>query len=192
MNSIIPFIPKKVPGDRKPWIRFGSTRDEYYRWIPEVCGICCLKMIGDSFGKTNHLSLYTLTMRCLDKGGFKIMKNKEILGVFHKPLLRVAKEVGLEGKVKRFLTHQNIVKSLTKRRFILLSIELQKVSIGLSGSHLILIHGYDCSIGKFIIHDPSSILGKVGHNLRISNLLLDAISNHRGLIIWNCVEKRIL
>lgn len=190
MNQMIPFIPKKVPGDQKPWIRFGSTRSEYYRWIPEVCGICCLKMIGDAFDKTNRLSLYALTMRCLDRGGFKTMKSGEIQGVFHKPLLQIAREVGLEGEVKRSLIHQDMVESLQKSRFILLSIDLEKAKDGLSGSHLILIHGYDRTAGEFIIHDPSGVLNKNGCNFRISRLWLDAISNHRGLIIWNRAEKQ--
>ena len=44
----IVFVPKTIPHDTTPWIRFGASQELYDQWIPEICGICCLKMIGDT------------------------------------------------------------------------------------------------------------------------------------------------
>jgi len=34
-NVNVCFVPKRLTGDRKPWIRFGSSKSKYEKWIPE-------------------------------------------------------------------------------------------------------------------------------------------------------------
>lgn len=114
----IKYVPKKND-DKKPWLLFGApNKSEYERWSPEVCGICCLKMIGDAHGTTSDTSLYQLTMECKQKGGFKELPNGEIQGVFHKPLLDLAKDYGLEGTVEGNLDTEKVIFSLQNGKFL--------------------------------------------------------------------------
>lgn len=77
-------------------MRFGApNKNEYEKWSPQVCGICCLKMIGDAYGSTSNISLYQLAMACKQKGGFKEFPGGEIQGVFYKPLLELARNYRL-------------------------------------------------------------------------------------------------
>ena len=72
-DLIVPrFVPKPTTRTHagQPWVVFGSTKELYDYWIPHVCGICCLKMVGDTLGKTSSYTLYALTMMCLERGGF--------------------------------------------------------------------------------------------------------------------------
>lgn len=185
MNHIS-FIPKRLKNDPYPWLTFGcNTEEEYEKWIPEICGICCLKMIGDTFGKTNHINLYNLTMKCFNKGGFKILANGDIMGVFHYPLLETAKEFGLNGEVRRSIDNQLIINSVNNIRFVILSIDLSKVKNDLSGSHLVLVHNYNRENDAFLLHDTSCVLDSCGENIPIPRSRLEIMSNHKGLILWN-------
>lgn len=185
MSRVI-FIPKRPKNDPYPWITFGcDSQKEYEKWIPEICGICCLKMVGDTFGKTNHLNLYNLTMKCFTKGGFRILPNGEIQGVFHYPLLETAYELGLNGEVRGIIDSQLIIDAVNNGRLIVLSIDLKKVRGSLAGSHLILIHHYDKEHDTFLLHDTSCILHDSGQHIKISRLNLDAISNRKGIIFWD-------
>jgi len=177
------FVPKRLKGDPKPWVRFGSGKSEYKRWAPEICGICCLKMLGDTFHRTNNLSLYALTMWCLGKGGFKILPDNRIEGVFHQPLLELAKELGLDGWFGK-LDQNSVIKVLGQQKFVILSIDLKKVNLNLAGSHLVLIHTYRLPHNIFIAHDPSFVLSKEGRNTKIEADYLDFLSNHKGIVLW--------
>jgi hypothetical protein len=65
-------------------LQFGtSNRNEYEKWSSEVCGICCLEMVGDAYSLTTKTPLYQLTMECKQKGGLKELPSGEIQGVFH-------------------------------------------------------------------------------------------------------------
>lgn len=168
----------------KAWRQFGApSRDKYEKWNPEVCGICCLKMIGDTFGLTNHASLYSLALKCLAYDGYKITPSGEIKGVFHKPLLDLAKNLGLDGQVERKLPIKKIVKALIVHDFVILSINKSKVDASLSGGHLILVHEYNPIPNTFTVHDPEPILSDNGENIVISSSRLQEISNNKGLVI---------
>lgn len=184
MNKVI-FISKRI-NESVPWVKFGcDTQEEYEKWLPHVCGICCLKMIGDTVNKTNRLSLYQLTLKCLSKGGFKILNDGKIEGVFHYPLLQLAVELGLSGEVKKCMDNKQIIESVTNNRFIILSVDLKKIDLHLVGSHLLLIYGCQKHTNKFILHDTSAILSKTGQAVLISGTYLEKISNKKGLIIWD-------
>lgn len=180
----VTFVPKAYPGDAIPWIAFGSTRENYERWIPEICGICCLKMVGDTFGITDNLSLYELTLKCLNKGGFKIKKDGSIEGIFHRPLVRLARELGLEGSVEKKLGVDRVIKHLENNRFAILSIDLRKATESFKGTHLILVHAYSREERRFIVHDCAYALGKEGCGILVSHDELAHISNERGMILW--------
>ncbi len=184
MIENIEFVPKRIKGDIKPWVRFGSTRAEYDLWSPEVCGICCLKMVGDTFNKTNQMSLYSLTMQCLDKGGYRILADNRIEGVFHQPLLALAEELGLQGEVRGNLDPGSVIKALGEEKLVILSIDLKKVRPELNGGHLILIYDYSRSLNSFFAHDPSYLLSRQGRGTRVDSEYLEDISNQKGIVLW--------
>jgi hypothetical protein len=80
------YVPKAAPGDPRPWVSFGCAEEEYERWVPQVCGTCCLKMIGDTKRTTRPLSLYQLTMMAVANGTFTVDKTGNIQGAYHHPL----------------------------------------------------------------------------------------------------------
>lgn len=183
--SKVEYIPKNYDNLNEPWIAFGApTRSEYEKWSPEVCGICCLKMIGDTYGSTTDTSLYQLTMECKQKGGFKELETGEIQGVFHRPLLDLAKDYGLDGNIESNLDIEKIIAFLQNGRFVILSLDKSKVDPKLKGGHLVLIHVYDSESETFLIHDPEPILAEDGQDVKIDPRRLEEVSNKRGLIIW--------
>jgi hypothetical protein len=180
----VAFVPKAYPGDPSPWETFGSTEEEYRKWIPEVCGICCLKMASDTFGLAAGSSLYDLTLRCLEKGGFRIQEDGSILGVFHHPLIDLAKDIGLRGSVEKMLDTTQIERYLTDNRMIILSIDLAKATSSFKGNHLILVHRYLPEEGLFLANDCAFAIGESGFDIPLPVDLLERISNRRGMTIW--------
>lgn len=179
----VSFIPKRVPGDEAPWVRFGSSKVEYEKWIPQVCGICCLKMVGDTFGLTSHLSLYELTMKCVDKGGFKVNEDQTISGVYHYPLLSLAQALGLDGTVEKYISPKDIQGHLLQNRMVVLSIDLGK-DTAFKGNHLLVVHRYLSKDNTYLVHDCAYAVGKEGASIALTEERLDLLSNRRGLSLW--------
>jgi hypothetical protein len=180
MNKI-KYLSKKC----RPWKRFGSpSKKAYGKWNPQVCGICCLKMIGDACGYTNKKSIYQLAMECKDEGGFIELPNGEIQDVYHKPLLKLANNYNLLGKVEKNLNIEKTISSLSENKFVILSINKSKIDSNLKGGHLILLHSYDPKLKVFLVNDPDPILAKEGKNIKIDINKLQEISNKKGLILW--------
>jgi hypothetical protein len=182
-RSVI-FVPKRLATLEQSWQAFGGLRADFDRWIPEACGILSLKMIADTYGLAPHLTPFALTKRCVDLGGFIEMPDGSIKGVFHRPLLTLAQELGLHGEVSRSLTAKEVAGALWRSHFVLLSIDLAKVRSDLAGSHIILVHGVDENRSFFLVHDSAEVLGVPGSNIVLPLLRLQNISNRRGIILW--------
>jgi len=183
--SKVEYIPKNYDNFDEPWIVFGApNREEYKKWSPQVCGVCCLKMIGDAYGSTSSTPLYQLAMECKQRGGFKELPSGEIQGVFHKPLLDLARSYGLDGSIEGDLNHERITAALQNGRFIILSLDKSRVNPRLKGGHLVLVHAYEPESDTFLINDPEPILAEVGQDVGITAKRLEEISNKRVLIIW--------
>ncbi len=181
----VQYLSKNYDSVDKPWLPFGApNKQEYEKWNPQVCGICCLKMIGDTLQLTKNKSLYSLTMRCLELGGFKVGSDGSIQGVFHGPLLELAREYGLDGQIATNLTLGEMKNILSQHEYIILSIDKSKVDPTLSGGHLVLIHGYKLNSDTFLLHDPEPILATNGENILVKPAYLESISNRKGLIIY--------
>ena len=141
-------------------------------------------MVGDTYGLTNQYSVYDLTMRCKSLGGFKEFKDGRIKGVFHHPLVELAKKVGIAGRVESHVNNNLIKDEIKKNHFAVLSIDLHRLTGFMNGGHLILIHQYDSVTDSFILHDCAALVGSNGKNIKISPAGLDAISNYKGIILW--------
>lgn len=175
------YVPKKRPDDPEPWISFGSDRLEYQRWITEICGICCLKMVGDTIGVTNDLSLYQLTMMAAANGTFIEGEQGIIQGAFHYPLAELAERLGMHCHVMRVLGIGEIAETLAQGMYAILSINAARVDSSQRGGHLVLVYGYDEPAGAFLLHDCSSMIRPDGCSVRIPEHELASISNNKGL-----------
>lgn len=182
-SAQVSFVPKIEKFTDEPWVLFGANKQIFEKWIPEICGICCLKMIGDSYNTTKEITLYSLTIECESLGGYKNDAG-QIRGVFHYPLLHLAQQHKLRGFVAKKLSICNIIDQISRKRFVILSIDLQKISKGLSGSHLILVHGYNFNKQCFIVHDCSHAIATNGEGVELSNVIMNKISNNKGIVIW--------
>ena len=182
MPPVPVYVPKRRPDDTEPWISFGSAQLEYQRWNPEICGICCLKMVGDTIGVTNTLSLYQLTMMAAANGTFIVTGHGTIQGAFHYPLAELAERLGIRCRVMRALGIPEITAALTRGMYAILSINAARVNSSLRGGHLVLVYGYDEPADSFLLHDCSSMMQRDGYGVSISARALSGISNNKGLV----------
>ena len=180
--SNVCYVPKR-DNSETPWINFGASKAEYDKWILHVCGVCCLKMVGDTLLKTQQMSLYNLTTLCLNEGAFRIREDGEIEGIFHHPLCSVANGLGIAAEVCGRLTEDRLERTVALGRTAMLSVNLAKVNPDLRGGHLVIVHDYDASRDSFLLHDCSSVIRPNGCNINISRQELRSISNHKGLIL---------
>ena len=181
----VEYLPKSFDSYKEPWSVFGApSKAEYKKWSPEVCGICCVKMVGDTLQLTNKASLYSLAMECLSLGGYKIAADGSIQGVFHKPLLELARNHDLDGAVEGHLSIQKMIDVLSEEKYAILSIDKAKVNPSLSGGHLVLVHTYEPNLDTFYLNDPEPMLAENGVNIAMRSADLQKVSNNRGLIIY--------
>ena len=179
----VQFVPKR-PKDVIPWVYAGfPTAEQWETWNPHICGICCLKMLSDTF-RSESPTTYTLLSRCRELGGFREDEAQHIRGVFHHPLLNLAREIGFDGVVEGQLSASSVRTAIEEGKFAVLSIDLARVRPDLSGGHLLLVHSYERDSNEFIFHDCSEVLACPGANLRMNDLSLEQISNRKGIIIW--------
>lgn len=179
------FVPKQPVienSKQNAWQVFGApSESEWLFWLPEVCGICCVKMIGDTLGLTHDQTIYSLTQSCQKLGGYILENDKHIRGVFHVPLLQLARNLGMEGEVLGNLDIEVLQESLRTGYYVILSIDLTKISSEYTGSHLVLVHSMNMEQGKCTLHDPSCVIRQNGENIIIDFEELKKISNRRGL-----------
>jgi len=178
MQKII-YVPKP-----KTVEEFGSTsKKEFLKWIPEICGVCCFKMVGDSKGKTNKRTLWELTQESVQVGAFRQLPDGKIEGIFYKPLVKLAAKYKMHGKIYRWLPLVLVRLLLRQDHTPILSIDLSRLDKKYEAGHLIVIVGYDKKNKEFIVHDPSSVLDVPGEFIHISQKKLRHSSNRRGMVL---------
>jgi hypothetical protein len=161
-----------------------DTKEQLHTWRSEICGVCCLKMIGDTKSCTVDLSLWQLTMDCLRQGAFIKNNTGQIDGIFHRPMVKVARGLGLHACVLPKLP-LSFLKFLLAVRFTpILSIDLHKLNPKYEAGHLVVVVGYDRKNRTYIVHDPSSVLAIPGKSARVSFEMLKQVSNNRGVVLF--------
>jgi hypothetical protein len=181
----IPFVAKRSHGDA-PWQDFGGPISEYDFWAPHICGIACARSLILSADDATP-SMYSLTRQALDLGVFRIKDDQSVEGAFHAPLVALLQQYGIAATVFARLAFRCIWK-LTNDGVLILSINLAKVRIDLSGSHLVLITGREDHYAR--IHDNARLLCKSGISCRIHKSKLAAISNDRGIFVpWTSLAR---
>jgi len=97
-------------------------------------------------------------------------------------LVIYAKKLGLKGLVAPFMTIEDISYLVKKNIFVMLSIDLYKLTKDIQGSHLILIHKVDGN--KIYINNSSNLFDDKGDNIIKTAEELDKISNKKGILLW--------
>lgn len=173
------------------WQKAGApNKNEFIDWNNDLCGLYCLKMVGDYFNVTKNTSLWEILIKCRELNGFKDI-NGERVGVFHKSLLKTAKSFGLKGKTERNFNLKKIIKNLSKNHLVILSVDKNKINSKLTGGHLILVYDYLVDKDICILHDPDQILSKSGENVEINLGELAKISNNKGLVIKSLSASKL-
>lgn len=175
----IPFVAKR-PIEVAPWEVFGSTREQYERWVGEICSIACLRSL--ILAKYGHSpSLWSLVEEACDVGVF-IQGEHKILGAFHRPLCELMQRYDISGSVVGPISEPSIWNALDNS-IAILSIDLSALRADLSGGHLILVFDKLESEGSYLIHDNAQIVCSSGEACKVSRKELNRISNGKGIFI---------
>ena len=177
------YIPKRAANDAEPWTSFGSDRLSYEKWIPEVCGICCLKMVGDTFGVTNSVTLFEITGMAIANGTFVIGLDGVVAGAYHRPLAELFESFGFACELVRVLDTPRLLDALREGSYAILSIDMSKLVPGKVSGHLVLVYGHDDESDEFLLHDCSSVIQPDGRGVRLNRTTLESFSNRKGLIV---------
>lgn len=161
-----------------------DTKEQLALWRPEICGVCCLKMIGDTKHRTTTTNLWQLTEACIQQGAFRVEHDTgKIEGIFYRPMLKVARSLGLRGLALLRLPLVLVRLLLMLRITPILSIDLHKLDPKYEAGHLVVVVGYDRKTKAYVVHDPSSVVTKPGKFAHISSSTLRRVSNDRGVVV---------
>lgn len=152
----------------KAWNTFGfSSRDEYVFWAPRLCGLVCLKMVIDSTA-LNIESVAMLTDEGVRKGGYLVRDaagNMVDKGWIYKPLAKMARERGLDSRVLRDQTIDDLAGLIVENQAVIASVNPRVIrgdeppsEAAPRGGHLVVVYGVDIQESKpsrFFLYNPS-------------------------------------
>lgn len=160
-------LEKRISAQDDPqWQEFGFTKPEEYEfWSWRACAIICLKMIIDTTHNKNE-SVKNLINAGVKLGGYiSHDKNGKLVdkGWYYKPLIDLAKNYHLDGKLFPSLSIQNICREILHKHFVIASvnpevIRYDKTESDSVGGHVVLVYGFKWQDGKcagFYLHNPS-------------------------------------
>lgn len=145
------------------------TREE---WKNRACGVTCVKMILDSFGQAQDITIDQLIDEGIFVGGYN-----EKVGWNHEGLVRLLHNHGVAGYKEEFRSvFIDLVSKVAQNNSFekkLIAHGLEKISqeasqgnpviLSIDGSlwdaketHLIVCTGYDFETDEYIYHDPNS------------------------------------
>jgi len=169
-DQTIIFFPQRETADF-PWQNFGwKEKEDYDFWKERICAISCLKMVLSAFHLAQSQNIAQLAKIALDLGGYVINDQKGRFvdkGWYHKSLLQLAKNLGLEAKGFPFASATQICTEILKNRLIIASVDALRLKTDTtrdnksakSINHLIVINGFEIKEGKwggFWVFNPSS------------------------------------
>ena len=151
----------KIKAKNDPnWALHGfKTPEESEYWVWRDCGICCIKMVLDYYGKNEMLA--KLVEEGVSLKGYNLDKD---LGWYYKPLINLANKYGVQGFTKPYLGINEISQQIYNKRFVIASvnpgiIRFDKIVKSKSkNGHLILVIGFrmhNSKLAGFYIHNPS-------------------------------------
>lgn len=173
------FVPKSVIGDPTPWRTFGSTEALYRRWRPHICGICCVKSVGDATGATGGLSLWEITREAISLDVFRV-NERRIVGAFHDPLANLVRRYGAQASVLRNVSTEEVADHVRNGSVVFLSVDLVTLDPAAAGGHLVVVYGDEA--GGLRVHDSASVIASPGDDIPLAVQELDRLSNRKGIL----------
>lgn len=156
---------------------FGAKNIESFSyWAWRACGIVGVEMIlrtllGKDFDKK--------TMELIDEGlllgGYDV---KNDVGWYHKALLELGRKYGVDGRLAKFVSSEEIASIVLSGDYVLASI------FSSSGGHLLLIYGIKIQKGRlisFVVHDPYDLKVE-GKDKEVSKKDFDKLSTRRIIV----------
>lgn len=177
------------------------SKKDFDFWNRRVCGIACVKMILDCLNKSDNKTMWDFIQEGLELDGYKLYDdngNFVDIGWYHKPLLRLAKNHGVQGYLRQSLTHYNIADEILRGNFVIASVKVPQRSNleddgtyfksdykGKTYGHLVLITAVKIQNGKpeyFIAHNPTGYEGYEA-NSKINIDTFERIFNGRAIVL---------
>lgn len=182
-------LEKRVEAKNDPnWAIFGfKTKEESEYWAWRDCGVCCLKMALDFYGKKETIA--KLVNDGVVLGGYDVEKDS---GWYYKPLLELAKKNGFHGYVSAYLSKYELAKHVLDKRFVIASvnpsiIRLDKeVKSKQKSGHLVLVIGFKLKnkrIEGFYINNPSGKVAETQKKAFIPTKVFTNAYGERGVVI---------
>lgn len=142
--------------------QFLDTSDPY--WMPRACGMACLKMVLDFYGKKTP-ALLEMCQKGEKEGGY----GKS--GWFHDYFLKVAHGYGLKAergeKIGEIMGLQKIHDELKDGHPV--SVSVTKHILGQTKFHMVALSGYEENekgqISGFYFNEPESLYPELGKDL---------------------------
>ncbi len=175
--------------DPKAAKRFGAkSLEEFGYWAGRSCGITCIQMVIVTLIPETKVTTMELVNLGLKHKGYNVNTDT---GWYHKALVEIASEFGLNAKIQKRLSTSQIATLVVDKSVIISSIYCHTKTN--TDSHLILVYG--CRInpqGKvegFYYHDPNNLI-RSGNSNFISREDFDRLTNYKGISIKAKVNKK--
>lgn len=149
--------------DDPNWRLSGAeTREEYAHWVMRACGIVCVKMCAEGFGKTRR-SVHEWIKRGLAHDAYLVLEengNRVERGWIHAKMADLLREEGLFSQAVP-AGSQEIIAWLRQGHLFIASVCYQLGTRGpvtFKGGHLVVVNGADVHNGQLetvYIHNPS-------------------------------------
>lgn len=183
-------VPEFITGRRDAaddplWQKSGAdTPQEYAFWAPRMCGVACLRMVLDHYGRTVPPALPLVRELC--EAGAYVRDGDTVQGLIYRPFAdHVRARWGLHADVVPDLPAARIPEILAAGRLVLLSvhktIRTPDVDPPSKGGHLVLAVG--ASKENIMLHNPSGLPGVSQESAPVAWPRLDRFYAGRGVIL---------
>lgn len=180
----------KAAADDPLWQKSGAdTAEEYAFWAPRICGVACLRMALDHWGRPVPPSV--VLARDLQEAGAYVRDGDEVRGLIYRPFAEyVTGRWGLHARVAPDLPAADIRREVTSGRLVLVSVHKSvrtpEVDPPSKGGHLVLVVGADAEGVE--LNNPSGFPGRSQQHARVSWTTLERFSAGRGVVLGNRKE----
>ncbi len=181
------FDPIHDPG----WRSLGADSPEQYaHWVMRACGIVCVKMCAEGFGKTRR-TVHEWIRLGLKNNAYLIREENgkiEERGWIHKSL---ADLLNAEGLISQAMPASlpEICEFLRAGKLFIASVSYQlgtRFPVTFKGGHLVVVHGADVCDGvpeKVILHNPSGRYPELQANAVIPAERFLSAYTGRGILV---------
>jgi hypothetical protein len=191
-NLVSDILDGKIKAADDPkWRDFGfKTRADYEFWSWRLCGLMCFRVALNTLGAMQNETVAALTAKGAALGGYDTARDK---GWFYAPLIKLAKQYGVDGKIYGRLSLEEIAVGVLDKHFTVASVHPDVIRGDLSKNphdgkgHLVLVTGFRYKqnhIAGFYIENPSGRKRSTQHRAYVAaDDFREAFAN-RGFALW--------